>query len=86
MNFFWKRCCICGDFHEVEKIFIGESAKFGATKYYHDNCLKMVLCNPCMHSNRDIAFTIAIKKKIRESAKHRKELIANSEYVCVMEF
>jgi len=71
MNLFWRGCFCCRSFKETSliTIFILDSV---ISYYYHENCLKEVVCNPEKYSNSKLYTALAIidekkiEKKIRE--------------------
>ena len=78
---FWRRCFICHSNKNVEWVRYcswGDCYK----EYYHDDCIKEVLCNPEKYSNRIIRqaqSVVELKEEIRE---YRKRNIKKAKEIC----
>ncbi len=78
---FWEKCFYCKGTSNIKKMQFG-CMRVTYHHYYHDDCLKEVICNPKKHSNSNVEIAIQIMEEAKEKEKHRNNLIKRAKHLC----
>ncbi len=81
MNFFWRRCFCCKGFKNTKVIDIPIWYDF-YTYYYHDGCVREVLCYPEKYSTNQIIVAEDIFNEIKRLKEHREGKIKSALAMC----
>lgn len=83
MNWFWKKCFCCKSSKDTQRIMVSYlHGMFFNTYYYHEGCLREVLCHPEKYSNLQISIAKNIVNQARQAKKYRKSQIKSALKLC----
>jgi hypothetical protein len=81
MKPFWKKCRHCKSSDNVKTICFSSWYESWRV-YYHDGCVREVLCNPEKYSNAEIYWASSIVEKQKEQVLIRNDKIKKARMLC----